>query len=486
MNSEDYIANQIADVTGVTPQQVANSAQRGLGEDSPYTVQEEGSRWTPWETAVDQGQQAIVKHHKIEQEEKVQKEQESRIAMAVAEALAPRVEVGKINDAGRVEGVRLDPETIPESKETIQKNIGLVGKAGRKGVFSELPFDAEDVPKGWEVWQADNGGYWTAPQEQAEEVKADEQSGEVHKPLGMAHGKTPEDDRVVQLRDNTGAVVHESVANPANVTSTIAQALNVAGHVTDATIGIVAPQTALAERKAMTDGKPSADPVNPTRAPEIKPYKIDKRSVFSDILELTGHEEHPKGYVSPMTQLPNGNIGVAQANRDGMAYPYMFHVEGKGWEVDRGYGGLIADSLTVGEAGRLVRDTKPITLEQARSNMKVHLAKDIAKVKKNYPKLASDKQGALAMMLYQGGSGLDVTKWTNTNKALKLAIANPSYENWLSVQKHMLNSKWAREQTPERALRVVKLMHPSTPDSLLKKELVAFQNKDNKPKAQPT
>ena len=181
----------------------------------------------------------------------------------------------------------------------------------------------------------------------------------------------------------------------------------------------------------------------------------------SDIVTTTANEEHPANYVSKLQQNDDGTIGSGKANRNGKSYPYMFEVKGKGWEVDIGYGTLIKHSMSKSEAEALVKSTPAQTIGESRKQLKAHLAKDASKVKKDYPKLAKTKQDALALMLYQGGGNLDVTKWPNTNESIQKAINSDSGADWLQVQKNLLNSKWAK-QTPERAMRVAKIFKPST------------------------
>ena len=472
MNSTDYIARQISDVAQVTPQQVANSAQRGLGQVTPTTIQDEGVAFNPYESAINQGRQAIVVNVQAKEAAAKEKEQMTRMAQAVAEAMRPNVEVGHISPEGKVEGVRLDPETIPEPKETIQAGIHAVGVGGRKAVFSEIPFDEEDVPKGWEIIETEDGGYLASPKENADEVVQNEEGGNRHKSLGYVQKKEASHDRVVQVRTPDDTVVQDVSTNFIGQRDAIEQAMDVAGNITDSTIGIVSPQVALEERESK-QGMPEAE----------EAAKPTGGTVFEDIVKMTAHEEHQEGFVSPMTLNDTGGIGRADANRDGKARPYMFHVAGKGWEVDRGYGELIGHGLSKVDAMKLVAKTPAIPLEAAKAKVGEHLRKDVKFLEGKYPRLGDDKISILAMMKYQG---VNVWSWTNTNKSLLKAMDSNNPSHWLQVQKNLLNSKWATEQTPDRALRTVHMLFPQTSKESLRALLSGYQNLRRKKKAQTT
>jgi hypothetical protein len=474
MNNEDFVLRHIGDLTGLPLQSISDNTQQSpLGED-PYQVVEEGNRWMPWETSVDNTVATIVSSEQQKAQLKAQAEERTRIAQAVKDALAPDVEVGKITPSGKIKGVPLAPSTVPETKESIRAGIKAVGVGGRQGVFSELPFDAEDVPDGWDVFEG-NGGWWTTPKENTEKVVELEKSGQRHTALGYPAPKSPEDNQVIRVRDAEGNVVQDVTANPNTVSQVIEQAISVASFL-GGDVERTTPQEALEQRTASTTAeKPVA----------LKEHKFDERHILGSITRLTAEEEHPEGYVSPMTRRDDGTIGSAPANRNGMAYPYMFHVKGKGWEVDRGYGELIASGLSEDNARMLVQHTKPVPLEEAQSKMRKHLASDLAKVKQVYPSLSPRQQGVLAMMRYQGGDGLDVSKWNNTDKAIRMAVKSGKASDWQAVQDHMLNSKWAKYQTPERALRTVHSMYPSTPLTYLRDRLKHYQS-SSVAKAQPT
>ena len=193
--------------------------------------------------------------------------------------------------------------------------------------------------------------------------------------------------------------------------------------------------------------------------------------------DIIRKEENPEGFVSDATLLDDGTIGKGESKRDGQAFPYMFEVAGKGWEVDRGFGELIGSKLSKTEAEALVKKTPPIPIEEAEAKVDKVLSDNLKQVKTTFPSLDKDKQDVLSRMLYQGGEGLNVANWKNTNRALKQAIKSDDEVDWLSVQAHMLNSEWATVQTPERALREVMLMHPDTDEQILRDMLAKFQAK---------
>lgn len=462
MNNSDYIARHIADTAGATPQMVYNS---GYERNIPQ-VEDAGTPFVPMSMAVEQGQKAIVAHVKAEEKQKSILEAEGRLAQAVADAMRePQAKVGKLRpEAPSPVATLLPPEgrskTAPEPREALQAGIKNVGVGGRKGVYSETGFEPEDVPDDWEVFETYDGGFMASPKENVEEVIANEKEGSRHKTLGMTSEKKDSHDTVVQVRDVEGVAFHEETTDPVGLDSALTNALSISKQI-NGSVDIVRPEDVLSEREARSAPKPVISGGH---------YEISD-DVLGSIAGITQFEEHPEGYVSPMTLTPEGTVGKAQANRDGMAYPYMFHVNGKGWEVDVGYGGLIKDSLSKEEAMELVKTTPPITLQEAKQKSQSHIKKDLEYVKSKYPSLAPQRQGLLAMMRYQGGDGLDVSKWTNTNKYIKKAMKTGSTADWKKVQRAMLDSKWATMQTPERALRLIHAMHPSTRLS----ELTAIQ-----------
>ena len=210
MNSIDYMAGHIADLTGVTPQMVTDSTQKAVGQVEPYEVQDVKERFDPMGMAVEQGQTAIVAKVKADELETARVEEQGRFARAVADAMKPAVEVGALDSEGKTVGVPLEAPTMPEPRETVMAGISNVGINGRKGVFSELPFEAEDIPNGWEVIQTNDGGYMATPQEHVNEVVENERTGERSKSLGYMDEKKETHDRVVQIKTKEGHVLQRS------------------------------------------------------------------------------------------------------------------------------------------------------------------------------------------------------------------------------------------------------------------------------------
>lgn len=194
-----------------------------------------------------------------------------------------------------------------------------------------------------------------------------------------------------------------------------------------------------------------------------------------DAISLTREYEHPEQYVSQFTIDESGKVGKARALRDGKAYPYAYYVKGTGWEVDIGYGKLIKAGIkTKAEAMKLVENTPPIPLEEATANLEQHFEKDRTAAAKKFPQLGSRERDVVAMMRYQGA---DVTKWPNSSKAIDKASKSDDPADWLAAQAHLLNSKWATEQTPKRALETVHMLYPDTPIETLKTMLEGFKRK---------
>lgn len=152
----------------------------------------------------------------------------------------------------------------------------------------------------------------------------------------------------------------------------------------------------------------------------------------------------------------------------------MFEVKGKGWEVDRGFGELIGKELTRKEAEELVKKTPPIPLAEADAKAEQVFKDKLTKVTKAYPDMDTKRQEIVAAMLYQGA---DVTQWKNSNAAIKKAVKSQDDTDWLAAQSHLLNSLWATEQTPARALRVVHSLHPDTDINVLATLLEGFKTK---------
>ena len=105
-----------------------------------------------------------------------------------------------------------------------------------------------------------------------------------------------------------------------------------------------------------------------------------------------------------------------------------------------------------------------LTDEQAENLFSQDVGKHEEIVTKAYPTLMGKTKEAITMMVYQGAN---VTKWKNSSAAIKKAIKSDDDTDWLTAQAHILNSKWATEQTPERALETVHLMYPDTPMEVL-------------------
>ena len=246
MNNSDYMARHIADLTGLSPQMVVDKQTPALGQTDIYKIQDEGVPFDPMSMAVEQGQKAIVINVENKQKEAKILEEQGRFARAVAEAMRPTVEVGKVDREGKVVGVKM-PETVPEPRDTIMAAIKNVGINGRKGVYSELPFEAEDVPKGWEVIQTNDGGYMATPQENVNEVVENERAGQRSKTLGMLGEKKETHDRVVQIKDVNGVAFHEETTDAEGQQDVIANALDIAGQIKGEVV-LASPQEVLQER----------------------------------------------------------------------------------------------------------------------------------------------------------------------------------------------------------------------------------------------
>jgi GH24 family phage-related lysozyme (muramidase) len=125
-----------------------------------------------------------------------------------------------------------------------------VGKGGRKAVFSETPFEAEDLPEGYETYQSPKGGYFAAPKENMEDVVYRDSLDERHKVLGYPAPK-PADGQgvVVSARDDKGRLIQDVLTTPegVNYDMTIKQASEVAGD--KGAVEVRQPEEALAERE---------------------------------------------------------------------------------------------------------------------------------------------------------------------------------------------------------------------------------------------
>ena len=70
-----------------------------------------------------------------------------------------------------------------------------------------------------------------------------------------------------------------------------------------------------------------------------------------------------------------------------------------------------------------------------------------------WKKLKLHEKDTIHEMSYQMGLG-ELSGFTETKKKLQFYVNNPSPESRSAVTDEMLNSKWAREDSPKRALRV--------------------------------
>lgn len=426
MNNTDYIARKIADVAGVTPQDVANSAQRGLGQSQGYTVQDEGTPFTPYDTAIQQGQVAIVAHVKAQDEAKAEREREGRLAAAIAEQLRPKVEVGKIQPEEQVD--RGTPLTAPEPRETIQAGIKAVGAGGRKGVFSELPFEAEDIPKGWDIIQTEDGGYLASPRENTDEVLGNEREGARHKSLGYVAEKQAEDDRVVQVKDDKGVVVQDVSTNEADMESAVQQALDVAGQV-KGVVDVVSPEDALKLREATA-----------------KEEKGVAQGFSPSMTRVMGYEnsmDYPKGGFDKLRQVWKPHASL-EGGTDTVAYGHKLTQQ----EVKSG-------KIKIGD--KMFPINQGLTDKDARKLFEQDWNKHLDLAKRKWKGQDGHVQNIMAELLYQG---LDVSNWK--------AGAAIREGRMFDAQRQLLNSKWGTLQTPERALEVVHRLYPKTPLSTLK------------------
>lgn len=222
MSNQNYVAKIISDVTNMTDNEIIESLTVAPGESYPK-IEQHSPRKNYAELAVDQGQQAIVQHVQREEKQARETEQVSRIAQAVAEAMRPETLVGKVK---KEEAVRGEPiTTVPESREVLQAQMKTVGTGGRKGVFSELPFEDEDVPEGYTTAKAFGGGYWAAPEADMEEVlELDAMDGR-HEVIGHTAKKPEgEENAVVQVLDAQKVPVREQLVDFEGYDSAIAKA----------------------------------------------------------------------------------------------------------------------------------------------------------------------------------------------------------------------------------------------------------------------
>ena len=237
---------------------VTDSTQKAVGQVEPYEVQDVKERFDPMGMAVEQGQTAIVAKVKADELETARVEEQGRFARAVADAMKPAVEVGALDSEGKTVGVPLEAPTMPEPRETVMAGISNVGINGRKGVFSELPFEAEDIPNGWEVIQTNDGGYMATPQEHVNEVVENERAGKRSKSLGYMDEKKETHDRVVQIKTKEGHVLQDESTDEQGQQSVIENALDIAGQI-NGTASIMSPQESLAGRQEAVEKQVSQD-----------------------------------------------------------------------------------------------------------------------------------------------------------------------------------------------------------------------------------
>ncbi len=219
----------------------------------------------------------------------------------------------------------------------------------------------------------------------------------------------------------------------------------------------------LEQRVAIRDQKRTGGkPVDPRPdLPEKQPFQVTGRASF---------EEKLKSFEN------NKSLPESRSGFDGTVWRPHKSVEGGSDTLAYGHKLTPAEvkSGTVKVGGQDVDYKEGITDAQAedlfRQDVDVH--RNI--VSKAYPNLEGKAAEALTMMVFQGAN---VTKWKNSNAAIKKAIKSDDDADWLSAQAHILNSKWATEQTPDRALETVHLLFPDTPIETLESLLAGFQKK---------
>lgn len=276
MNNQDYIAKHISDTSTMSPEDVMSNATMGYGEEQPTLSEPPMPRWSPMDMAQVQGQKQIIETVQRKDAQRQADQEMSRIARAVAEATKPTVEVGKVTTGGRVVGTPLAPPTIPESRETIKAGMAAVGIQGRKGVYSELPFEAEDVPEGWDVIQTADGGYLANPKEFTQEVVANEKAGDRYKSLGYTQDKPEEADQVISVKNKDGVVVQDEATTQEGGQKAVENAFSIADNI-EGTVSIRSPQEALKERVAN-----KADEVSQVLWDNVKELESSRSKVYHD------------------------------------------------------------------------------------------------------------------------------------------------------------------------------------------------------------
>ena len=413
MNNEEFLTNQVLTVTDLP------AGRDFFGQSAEL------------------GQAAVVSTVKRKEQEQAQRQQEARMAQAVAEALRPSVEVGKIEAEEPVD--KGTPLTAPEPRSTIQAGIKAVGAGGRKGVFSELPFEAEDVPKGWEVVNTEDGGYLAAPKENVDEVVENERTGKRHETLGYVAPKKAEDNQVVQVKDKKGTVVQDVSTNDTDVVDVVAQALDVAGQI-KGSIDMVAPEEALQQREEAVAKETGIDPA----LRKVMTYENEKGYKNSGWDKEQG------------VWKPHGSI---EGGTDTLAYGHKLTPK----EVESGL-------VKIGD--KSVEFKMGLTDRQAEELFKQDWDKHYKLAGKVFPYANKELMQPLTEMLYQG---IDISKW-KAGAALKKASESGDPADYKWAQRLMLNSKWATLQTPDRALDVIHRIYPQTPIEVLK----ALQNQYTK------
>ncbi len=124
--------------------------------------------------------------------------------------------------------------------------------------------------------------------------------------------------------------------------------------------------------------------------------------------------------------------------------------------------------------GEKVDYQEGISDKQAEELFQQDLKAHKAKAQTAYPELNGSPLAAVTAMMYQG---VNVPKWPEANTSIKKAIKTNTRVDWLAAQANILDSKWATEQTPERALQTVHLMYRDTPISVLEQILRGFISK---------
>lgn len=172
----------------------------------------------------------------------------------------------------------------------------------------------------------------------------------------------------------------------------------------------------------------------------------------------------------------NKNLPAERSGWDGKTWKPHKSIEGGTDTLAYGHK-LTADEVkkgTVNIGGEEVNYKEGLTDEQANKlfNQDVKVHKE--SVQSAFPMAGGDQLAALTMMVYQGAN---IPKWTNSSKAVSKALKSEDPVDYMTAQAHMLNSKWATEQTPERALQTVHMFYPETPIEALRQMLEGFKTK---------